>query len=345
MYRHWRPNLAISVRCWSAVGAVVLVLGLTSAASAAVIATGDPEGRYGENPVIFTVDPFSPDFGGPYAANIERGIAGERRLRQTFQNPTTFNVGQINLSFDVTGGSTVDSAADTGLRLAFYEVDDVLSSGWMPGALIREVVLQPGNMPAANEVFRFDLTGGDVFTLPQRNSGTAGYGLEISTPNALASDGNPGTIKFTNDGVNPDPDSNPSGYYAGGRYYTESGTGSTSYRDVGLSLVASTEIPADPGDVNRDMMVDGVDLGIIAANFRMSGGHDEGDLTGNGFIDFDDFGEWKTHYTGPPLGASAFTFLTVPEPASLLLLIAACAVLPFRTLRGPTARTRSAIAG
>jgi hypothetical protein len=188
-------------------------------------------------------------------------------------------------------------------------------------------------MPGSDQVLRFNLTGGDVFTLPQRNTGAAGYGLEISTPNSLSSDGNPGTLKFTNDGVNPDPVTNPSGYYAGGRYYTETGNASTSYRDVGLSLLASLEAACDPGDVNCMDGVDIVDLQIIAANFRTAGGRELGDLTGNGFVDFDDFGEWKDNYTGPGLAASAFSFLSVPEPASGLLFVLGLACLSSRRKR------------
>ncbi len=316
MFRCWRPNVACVVRCWPAAGALVLLLGLACSARAAVTAIGDPEDGYGLTPNVFTVDPFA----ATTAANANRGIANTRKLRQTFKNPSTINVGEINISFDVTGGSTIGGAGDTGLRLAFYEVDDVLSSNWTPGTLIKEITLQPGNMPGTSQVLRFDLTGGDVFSLPQRDAGTAGYGLEISTPNSLSSDGNPGVLYFANDGT-------PVDYYSDGRYYTESNTASSSYRDVGLSILASTEIPAAPGDVNRDTFVDTVDLGIIAAHFRQNGGHDEGDLTGNGFVDFDDFGQWKQYYTGPALGAGAFAFLSVPEPASMSLLFVGVAGL------------------
>lgn len=294
----------------------MLVGAISSAGSAraAVTATGDPEDRYGAAPVVYTIDPFD----ASVTTRANRGITQDRKLRQTFKNPTTFNVGQINLSFDVTGGSTVGGAGDTGLKLAFYEVDDVLSGNWTPGTLIREVTLQPSTMPGSSQILRFDLTGGDVFSLPQRDAGTTGYGLEISTPNAFTSDGNPGVLFFTNQS---DTD-----FYPDGRYYVEGGA-SNSFRDVGLSLVASTEIACAPGDVNCDMVVNATDLGIIAANFRKAGGRELGDLTGNGFIDFDDFGQWKSYYTGPGLGAEHFTFLAVPEPSSLFSTLALLGVL------------------
>jgi hypothetical protein len=336
MYRLKKLVQAFAPWSGTAVMAIIASLAFSASAQAAVTATGDPADGYGAvaDRKVFTVDPFSPAFGGPYAANIERGIANTRMLRQTFQNPTTFNVGQINLSFNVTGGSTVGGAGDTGLRLAFYAVDDVLAGSWLPvGAPIKEITLQPGNMPGSDQVLRFNLTSGDVFSLPQRNTGAAGYGLEISTPNSLASDGNPGTIKFTNDGVNPDPVTNPSGYYAGGRYYTELGNASTSYRDIGLSILASTEVACDPGDVNCMGGVTIADLEIIAANFRTSGGRELGDLTGDGFIDFNDFGQWKDNYSGPGLAASAFSFLSVPEPTSTLPVLNGILAFAFSSRR------------
>lgn len=299
-------------------GLLASALGLSAGAEAAVTATGDPADRYGASPVVFTVDPRDTNV---VSANANRGIANTRKLRQTFKNPSTFNVGQINLSFDVTGGST-PGVNDTGLKFAFFEVDDV-NGAWLPGTLIKEITLQPGTVPGADQVFRLDLTGGDVFELLQRNAGTQGYGIEISTPNSLASDGNPGLLYFSNVTTPANFD-----FYADGRYYTETGS-TTSHRDIGLSLVASTEIACDPGDVNCDMTVDAVDLGIIADHFRTNGGRELGDLSGNGFIDFDDFGLWKTNYTGPALGAGSYSFLSVPEPSSMvLLLVGAIGVLP-----------------
>lgn len=317
MYRLHQVSAAITRRLAVAAVATIGVVGLAAAASAAVVASGDPADRYGQSPAVFTVDPWD----AAVTARAERGIANTRELRQTFKNAATFNVGQINLSFDVTGGSSVGSANDTGLKLAFYEVDDVLAANWTPGALIKEITVQPGTMPGSEQVFRIDLSGGDVFTLPQRNAGTTGYGLQISTPNALSSDGNPGLIDFTN---MSDMD-----FYPDGRYYVEQGNASNSYRDIGLSLIASTEAACDPGDVNCDTVVNETDLGIIAANFRKSGGRELGDLTGNGFVDFDDFGQWKSHYTGPGLGAEHFTFLAVPEPSTVLLLVCAAAMSTF----------------
>jgi PEP-CTERM motif len=309
MFRCWRPNVASVVRCWSAVGAVAVLLSVTSAAHASITATGEPGDRYGTTPDVFTVDPFSVDFGGPPDNGHNSGLTQDRKIHQTFKNPTSINVGQINFSFDVGGGSGT-GADNTGIRLAFYEVADVNAGSWTAGTLIKEIVLQPGNMPGSTEVFRLDLTGGNVFNLPQRDAGTTGYGIEFSTPNASPTDGNPGTLWFT------DRDTD---YYPDGRYYAFTG-GSSSTRDIGISLVASTAPLCDPGDVDCAGGVTVDDLNIIAAHFRQNGEREDGDLTGDGFIDFDDFGEWKQYYTGPGLGSDAFAFLSVPEPASTSLL-------------------------
>ena len=328
MFRFWRPNLAWAP-CLSTAGALVVLLGVASSAQAAVTVTADPVDGYGASPVVFTVNPFDAAIAATERAN--RGIIADRHLRQTFKNPSTFNVGEINISFDVGTGSVVGGPNDTGLKLAFYEVADVLASTWTAGTLIKEVTLQPTLMPGSTQSLRFALTGGDVFTLPQRNAGTTGYGVEVSTPNALASDGNPGVLWFANMDATPGPETN---FYLDGRYYTETGTGSTAYRDVGLSLLASNEVVCDPGDVNCMGGVTLDDLNIIAAHFRQSGGRELGDLSGNGFIDFDDFQQWKQNYPGAFPGGASGLFGSVPEPGCLVLWLSGTAgLVPFTRRR------------
>ncbi len=329
MCRFWRIERTQRARLRTAAGVVAVLLGGTLPVQASVTTVGDPATGYGVSPNVFTVNPFD----AAVTTRANRGITQNRQLRQTFKNPSTFNVGQINFSFDVTGGSTVGSAADTGLKLAFYEVDDVLSANWTPGALIREVTILPGTMPASVQMLSISLTGGDVFTLPQRNAGTAGYGVQISTPNALASDGNPGVLWFTNV-------STPVDYFADGRYYVEAGA-SNSFRDVGLSLIASAEVACDPGDVNCTGGVTLDDLAIVGAHFRQSGGRELGDLTGNGFIDFDDFQQWKQNFPGafPGSGSLADFFGSVPEPTSAVLCFSG--VIGLTSMARRRARTNS----
>jgi hypothetical protein len=301
MVRFCRPKSASYAQFRIMAGAVAALLFVASGAPAAVMVAGDPATNYGTDPNIFTVDPFAPEVTGI----ADRGITQDRRLRQTFKNPTTFNVGEIIVSFDVTG------APEVGLGLRVYEVDDVNAGSWTAGTLIKEITVFD-TLPASDMNMSFALTGGDVFSLPARFAGTTGYGIEISTPLADPTSGNPGTLHYTNvSGMD---------FYLDGRHYNEGG-GGVSTRDIGLSFLASDEVACDPGDVNCMDGVDLIDLEIIAAHFRQGGSRDDGDLTGNGFIDFDDFGQWKEHYTGPALGADAFEFLTVPEPVSIGLML------------------------
>lgn len=91
------------------------------------------------------------------------------------------------------------------------------------------------------------------------------------------------------------------------------------------------------GDVDGYNGVDLDDLQIIADNFRQSADSRlTGDLTGDGFVDFDDFDQWKQNYTGSLAGLN-LDFLTtqVPEPGSLLLAaLGVTGVLAWRLCRG-----------
>ena len=334
MCRLWQLNDASkSVVCKSMrIGALMaaMLLTLASTAEALVIATGDPANGYmgvsNETPSVFTIDPFA----DPVTARANRGITQDRRLRQTFKNPEAFNVGEIIISFDVT------AAPQVGLGLRFYEVDDV-NGAWNPGTLLKEITYT-STLPGSSQILSFQLTGGDVFNLPARFSGTTGYAIEISTPFASPTDGNPGVLFFSNDGTDHYPD---------GRYYTETGS-NTAARDIGLALIASAQAACDPGDVNCIGGVDLDDLAIIAANFRKSGSREQGDLTGDGFVDFADFDEWKRHYPGAFTGAAAAAFFralngNVPEPTSGML--AAMGLMGLAAFRSRQRKGNSATRG
>jgi hypothetical protein len=311
MFRHWRVTLSVAI-------ALTVLLCIVSTSLAAVTLTADPIDRFGVSPTVFTIDPFNP----PSTGTAQRGVIGTRHLRQSFKNPTTMNVGEINISFDVSlGGPPYGGVNDTGLKFAIFQVDDVNAGSWAAGALVREITIPMGTLPATTQILRLSLTGGDVFPLPARFDGTTGYGIELSTPNADAADGNPGVMIYTT-----------ANFYDDGRQYSESGASNT--RDVGVSMLPSLETPCDPGDVNCDTTVDTVDLGFIAANFRTSGEHDDGDLTGDGFIDFDDFHQWKQNYPGAFPGSGGGEFSNVPEPTSgLFVALALVAIGSFSRLR------------
>lgn len=283
-----------------------------NAAQAVTVIGDDPTGYDIANAAVHTIDPFDTNLVDRDPPS-NRGIAGDRKLRQTFQVAETINVGSIVISFDVTGGSSAGSANDTGLGLRFYEVADTLAGSWLPiGQPIAEVLFLD-TLPSSDQTLTFNLGPGEVFALPAL-TGSAGYGIEISTPFASPSDGNPGVIRHSNNTDSTD-------FYAGGRYYVESGNASNSYRDIGLSIIATETTPCLFGDVNCDGTIDVEnDLSAIAANFRKSVTlREEGDLTGNGFVDFDDFDEWKSNYTGS-LANIDFGFLSTPEPSAVWLV-------------------------
>jgi hypothetical protein len=78
-----------------------------------------------------------------------------------------------------------------------------------------------------------------------------------------------------------------------------------------------------PGDVNLDTLIDLADLEIIRTNFRQTvGSVTDGDLTSDGFVDFDDFRLWRDNYVPPP---GIDVSLGVPEPAGGVLAALALA--------------------
>ncbi|MCA9260027.1 MAG: hypothetical protein KDA61_12535, partial [Planctomycetales bacterium] len=164
-------------------------------------------------------------------ASAGRGLAADRNLRQTFQNPQTFDVQQIVLSQRVEAGGV-----NAGYEMRIYEVDDVNADTWTPGALVAEILFPTGSVLPVTSLSRlgFALSDADVFTLPQRNDGVMGYGIEISNGDDATTIG---TIRHTNF---TDVDGNLVDYYATGKFYTESGGQSGSgHRDIGLALSPS----------------------------------------------------------------------------------------------------------
>jgi hypothetical protein len=274
---------------------LILLVGGSWARSAVTI-TADPQ--YPNFPNVFTTDPL-------LVTNGNRGITADRNLRQTFKNPTTIDVGEIVLGFDVntpTGGMVID----------FYEVDDVLAAAWTPGALVHTISI-PDLTVATNQRLGITLTEADVFELPARFADTTGYGIELSNFDVATTIG---TWAHTLDGIDHYPD---------GAFYTETGelSGADPLRDVGVALRAANAPPVTPGDVNGDMNVNIADVEIIAANFRQNASlRSMGDLTGNGFVDLLDFRNWKANFPGAfPASASGSSSPAVPEPATVFAAI------------------------
>lgn len=78
----------------------------------------------------------------------------------------------------------------------------------------------------------------------------------------------------------------------------------------------NTDTTCGLGDVDCNGTINLTDFNAIRDHFRLSvGSRADGDLNGDGKVDFTDFREWKSNYTGPFAG-----FESVPEPTSMILL-------------------------
>jgi hypothetical protein len=78
------------------------------------------------------------------------------------------------------------------------------------------------------------------------------------------------------------------------------------------------------GDVNGDGLVTIDDFNVIRDNFRKSPrARVQGDLTGDSLVSLADFKQWKGAFTGSGASLSGmdFSFLSVPEPSSILLTL------------------------
>jgi hypothetical protein len=297
------PSLARS----RALGAVAMILWIgSSSARGAVTLSGDP--AYPLDAVVFTVDPEGKD-------TNQRGITATRNLRQTFQNPMTFDVGQIVAGINVDDGG----AAAAGLQVRIFEVNDVLGN-WAPGNLVKEFTFPtiPADVGMASTVrLGITLSGPDVFTLPQRNSGALGYGIEYSNNDGV---GLFGLLRHTSTAAASED------YYLTGRYLTEGGGGNAN-RDTGLALAPAPGIEPTPGDVDGDGDIDLVDFDPIRDNFRKQvPTRAQGDLTRDGVVSFPDFREWKTAFLaggGTLAGIDLRLPENVPEPAGAILVLIA----------------------
>ena len=89
-------------------------------------------------------------------------------------------------------------------------------------------------------------------------------------------------------------------------------------------VIGSGYVPV-PGDTDGDSVVElADDLDPIRANYLQSvTSRTQGDLTGDLFVDFADFRQWKTAYleAGGSLSGVNLSFLVVPEPTSAWLLM------------------------
>ncbi len=107
----------------------------------------------------------------------------------------------------------------------------------------------------------------------------------------------------------------------GAAYFDELRIG-TSFSDV-----TPGGLVCEPGDVNCDSIIDVEnDFEAIRAHFRRSvTDREDGDLTGDLVVDFDDFIEWKSAFRGGggSLEGVDINFLTAPEPGVMSLALMA----------------------
>lgn len=292
--------------------------------------------------INLTADPGAPGFPDIHVVDarafgdIAHGFSGTRMLRQTFNNPVTLDIGEIVLSLSLNGtdGAANDGAGEGGLVINLYEVSDVNGADWTaagPGIspIQTWTIPQTTSIPATDGRLSISFTGGDVFTLPARDAGTEGYGLEIASVDGVTSMG--AWHVTPNDEIDR---------YAAGVFYREDGTISRVFRDAGLSIFAVGATPPAPGDVTGDGMALLDDFDVISQNLRtVVGGRTLGDLTGDGNVNFLDFREWKANFV-PPSSAGV-----VPEPASALLLGASSLALLLGSRRRRTTCGAVAILG
>ncbi len=297
-------RLASSSRWMPCVIACVTLLISAGAARAAVTFTADPAVLpLPSEADVYTLNPYVDAMSNGGAGVAVTAGEGQRNLRQTFKLAQDINVGQITISL-------VGGQQSAGLQLRIYEVDDVLSS-WNPGNLVHESIFETTVVDSTNWL-QISFTDGSIFSLPARNAGSTGYGIEFSENSGVLGN-SVGELRYNTDTTD---------YYADGRYLFADG-GAPAVRDIGLIIVGTDELPPLLGDVDGFNGVDLVDLQIIADNFRQTVTmRSEGDLTNDFFVDFRDFDQWKRNYTGPTAGVDfGFLTATVPEPGSALLAL------------------------
>ena len=190
-------------------GAVFLLFGDRPACSAIILSA---DASYGSPPTVFTIDPEG-------LGTAERGIATNRRLRQTFQTSEAFTVGEIVLSLNTNG-------SDGGLIVNVFEVEDVNAATFTPGNLLKTLTVPTSvDIPDSMSRLGLRLTDADAFLLPQRNTGTQGYGLEVSNADDTTTIG---VMRHTNSGTDE---------FTSGKYYAEDGGDSgNGDRDFGVAL-------------------------------------------------------------------------------------------------------------
>lgn len=150
-----------------------------------------------------------------------RGIRDSRKIRQTFQVDSAFDVEKIYLSFNNYTGEE--------FTIKIFEVSDVEAGSWSAGTQIGSTITTPlGSAFTGTSNLEITLSALEQFTLPQRNSGSLGYGMELES---VGSD-DAGVWAHAHDGTD---------YANPARHYQENGSGQNLNRDMGLAFTAVSE--------------------------------------------------------------------------------------------------------
>lgn len=191
--------------------ALVLLVAVSTCSSskAAIVATADPS--YDTGGAAFTVDPEAVT-----SANFT--FNSTRLMRQTFQTNATVDVDSIVFSL-----RTNDEGEDSVVTVSVYEIADVTSGTWTPGALVTSFDFAP---IASSMQTGLTLSGSDKFVLPERSTGVAGYGIEFDLNDDNTTYG--GSMTYSNTG---------SDEYSEGKLF---GPFSRPDGDFGLSISGST---------------------------------------------------------------------------------------------------------
>ncbi|MBL7220376.1 MAG: PEP-CTERM sorting domain-containing protein [Phycisphaerae bacterium] len=150
-----------------------------------------------------------------------RGINGSRKVRQTFQVADSFTVGKIFLSWN---GYTGEE-----FTIKIFEVTNVEAGTWSAGTQAGSTITTPtGTSVAGESNLEITLSGAEQFALPQRNTGSQGYGMELESVGTDDAGGWRHAFDSTD-------------HSSPGRYYNETNAGQNLDRDMGLALTAIPE--------------------------------------------------------------------------------------------------------
>jgi hypothetical protein len=305
-------STSVSVRT----AALLLLLASTiRPVSAAINSAILPLSSYPTAGDVLLFDPNNP----ATADTTERTVHTTRLLVQTFQVANTFELQQMYLLYargnpGTTALVRIFPVANTLAPSIQADFDAALANGFV---LNQTFVMPNDSNPAETRAtLKLDMTGADQVTI-SATTGTAGYGLMITSPDQLAA---PGVFTWRGG------DTAGGGFYAGGRqYYDDLSTGGASRtnRDFVLAMIGEGLIPGDTdGDGIGGEFPE--DFNPIRDNFQKAVAlRSEGDLVPNGKVNFADFRQWKSAFEagGGAVADIDLNFLAVPEPSSIILVV------------------------